>query len=204
MEIASAASPILFFIISIVQALLSFLVLSYAGYSFLTVFVNTSAGTDEVIWPKDPFQDWIWKSWYLVWLSAVWAIPAWLLANVVDPPLWVFGLIVGGFLWFMFPIGLLSSLSAPSRWIVLRPVILGMFAKNILSAITFYTLSALLLAACGVLSYYAILGPFYFVPFAAFAVVCSLLIYSRVLGRIGWVFGQQMGDEEADDDDDET
>src|SRR5262249_61997900 len=114
MEIASAASAILFFIISIVQALLSFLVLSYAGYSFLTVFVSTSAGTDEVIWPKDPFQDWILKSWYLVWLSAVWAIPAWLLANVLDSPGWVFALIIGGFFLFVFSLGLFSSLSSSS------------------------------------------------------------------------------------------
>src|SRR5262249_52198797 len=168
MEIASAASPILFFIISIVQALLSFLVLSYAGYSFLTVFVNTSAGTDEVIWPKDPFQDWIWKTWYLVWLLAVWAIPAWLVANLLDPPLYIFALIVVGFLWLMFPIGLLSSLSASSKWIVIRPVIVRMFMQSILSTLAFYIISGLLLAGCLVLLYEAMLGPFYFVPLSAF------------------------------------
>ena len=85
MEIGGAASAILFGIVTIVQLLLSFLVLSYAGYSFLTVFINTSAGSDEVLWPKDPFQDWMWKSWYLAWLLAIWAIPVWLITNLGAP-----------------------------------------------------------------------------------------------------------------------
>jgi hypothetical protein len=207
MEIGGAASAILFGIVTVVQLLLSFLVLSYAGYSFLTVFINTSAGTDEVLWPKDPFQDWMWKSWYLAWLLAIWAIPVWLLTNLLNPPLWQFALIVVGFLWLMFPIGLLSSLSASSRWVVLRPVIVGMFLKNIVPTLAFYGITATLFAGWGVLLYYAILGNFYFVPLAAFVGTCVFFIYARLLGRIGWVFTQQHPEEglsEGDDDDEEA
>jgi hypothetical protein len=203
MEVAGAASAILFGIITLVQLLLSFMVLSYAGYSFLTVFVNTSAGTDEVLWPKDPFQDWMWKSWYLAWLLAVWAIPVWLVANFLNPPVWQFALIVGGFLWLMFPLGLLSSLSASSRWVVLRPVIVGMFLGNIGSTLAFYLISGVLIAGWGALFYYAILGPFYFVPLAAFSAASVFLIYARLLGRIGWVFTQQHPEEHMHEDEDE-
>src|SRR5947209_7174361 len=179
MEIGGAASAILFGIVTIVQLLLSFLVLSYAGYSFLTVFINTSAGSDEVLWPKDPFQDWMWKSWYLAWLLAIWAIPVWLVMNLLDPPVWQFALILAGFLWLMFPIGLLSSLSASSRWVVLRPVVVGMFVRNIGSTLAFYLITGMLFAGWGVLLYYAVLGNFYFVPVAAFAGTSVFLIYAR-------------------------
>jgi hypothetical protein len=200
MDVAGASSAVLLIVISLVQALLAFLVVSYAGYSFLTVFVNTSAGSDEVIWPKDPFQDWIFKSWYLAWLLAVWAIPAWLIANLLDPSIEILVLIIGGFLWLMFPIGLLSSLSASSRWVVIRPVILGTFLGNITSSIAFYTITGLLLASCVFLLYEAISGPFYFVPLAAFVSASAFLIYSRLLGRIGWVFTQQHEDEQLADE----
>jgi hypothetical protein len=207
MEITGAINGVLFLIVTLVQIVLSLLVLSYAGYSFLTVFVNTSAGTDEVLWPKDPFQDWIWKSWYLAWLMDVWAIPAWFLGNFLNTPdrPWIFIPVVLGFLWLMFPIGLLSSMSASTQWVVLRPVIVRLFVSNIFSTLAFYIVSGALVAGLGVLTYYCVLGSFYFVPVTAFSAAAVALIYPRLLGRVGWVFTQQQiaAQEQSEEDDDD-
>ena len=34
-------------------------VFAYASHCFLTVVEQTSAGNDEVVWPNEPYQDWL-------------------------------------------------------------------------------------------------------------------------------------------------
>jgi hypothetical protein len=199
-DIAAALSTILFFVFSMVQVVAAALTFSYAGYSFFTAFVNTAAGSDEVVWPGEPIQDWIGKGWYLVWLLAVWAVPATLLAGLFSPSLWLYTLIVVGMLWLVFPVTLLSSLSAESRLVILRPTILRRLGRRWLALLIFYPVTALLLAVCVVLFYYAVLGPIISLPGAAFVGGVSFLIYARLLGRIGWLISQDEEEEEAEEE----
>src|SRR5947208_1533404 len=120
MDIAAAGALILFFSVLVALILTALLVFAYLAYSFLAVLSDTAVGNDAVLWPGDPLFDWFFKGWYLGWLVAVWAVPATFLVSLFRLPGPLFAACVAACLWLLFPIGLLSSLSAESRFAVLR------------------------------------------------------------------------------------
>src|SRR5262249_27520402 len=129
MDIGAAGSSLIFFSLLIALILVGLLIFSYAAYSFLVVLSNAAVGDDEVLWPGEPIQDWFFKGWYLAWLVAVWAVPASFIVRLLNPPRPLFAVSVVACLWLLFPVGLLSSLSAESRLLMLRPVIVFQLLK---------------------------------------------------------------------------
>jgi hypothetical protein len=203
MDIAAAGWSILFFSIFVALILVGLLVFSYAAYSFFVVVSNTAVGCDEVLWPGEPIQDWFLRVWYLVWLVAVWAVPAGFLVSFVGLPRPYVAVAVAGFLWLLFPVGLLSSMSAESRMVVLRPVIVGVLLKHFWTTLRFYASSAVVVGACSALGYAALFGlnirgfdlPVITVPLAAVACTAGGLIYARLLGRTAFMTGQSSSEE---------
>src|SRR5262245_53170140 len=122
--VGAAGMAILFFMYLVAMTIIGVYVAGYAAHSFLTVVEDTAAGNDEVRWPNDPLVDWAWKLFYLGWLMAVWLVPAMIVARLWaagSPPETAFGKtagLVAVLFWALFPITLLSSLSASSRWFV--------------------------------------------------------------------------------------
>jgi hypothetical protein len=172
----------------------SLIVCSYAAYSFLLTLVNTAAGCDEVDWPGDPLQDWLWMLWYLLWVGAVWSVPAVLVLGPIGLPVPLLLACAAGALWMWFPVGLLSSLSASTRWVVYRPRIMGLFFRHFGTSLCFYLLSGVLGAAMGGLLYLALRGPLpmLFLPLSGAAAGAFLLIYARLLGRMGHLISWQV------------
>src|SRR5262245_24357180 len=128
---------LLFFSLFVALILFSLLVFSYAAYSFLLTFVNTAAGNDEVVWPGDPIQDWLFKLWYFLWLLALWAVPASLLLGFIGLSRAASAGVMLGLLWLIFPVTLLSSASATSQFIVLRPMIVGLLFRHFGATVVF-------------------------------------------------------------------
>jgi hypothetical protein len=189
----------IFFCLFVGLILIALLVFSYAAYSFLVTLTNTAAGTDEVIWPGEPIQDWLFKIWYLAWLLAIWAVPVSLLLSIVNVPKPLFALCLASFLWLLFPIGLLSSLSGASRLIVLRPAIVGLLLKHFGTTLAFYASSGFVVLICGTLAYTAVFGlpiarglnqPVLLLPLAAVFAAAGWLIYARLLGRFAFIISQ--------------
>src|SRR5438128_2593341 len=91
---------------------------AFAAHCFLVVVENTAAGNDRVRWPDEPIYDWLWKPPYLVWLVAFWLVPAYLVLRAVKPaflresPGLQFLAVALPALWLLFPVSLMSSLSA--------------------------------------------------------------------------------------------
>lgn len=205
MDIAAAGYLILFFSLLVALVVVGLLVLSYLAYSFLVVLSNTAAGNDEVLWPGEPIQDWFFNAWYLAWVVAVWAVPTSLLVGFLGPPRPLFAVYVGACLWLLFPVGLLSSLSAESRLVVLRPMIIRSLIRHPGTTLGFYISAALVLALCGGLTYAAVFGigfqgldqPFIWMPLAAVFCAAGSLIYARLLGRLAWITSQARGEEES-------
>ncbi len=190
-DVGAAGQLILFFSITVLQALVSLIVFSYAAYSFLVVFVQTAAGNDEVIWPGDPIQDWFLKVWYLLWLLAVWAVPACLLLALFRLPRPLYAAGVLGVLWLMFPVTLLSSLSGTSRLNILRAKIVTLLARHAGTMFGFYLVTFLLLVACAGLWYLGIVRWTMVVPVAAGVGAIGFLLYARLLGRIGFLISRR-------------
>jgi hypothetical protein len=203
-------------------------VLAYAAHCFLIVLEQTAAGGRHVDWPDEPFLDWIWKAFYLLWLTAVWLVPISLLVRALDLPLLPGLLLAGGLFALVFPVGLLSSLGGSSKLVILSPTVLGRLARMVPRLAAFYLVTGLILAGCGVVLGFGLAGWQAFrdaaagagpgwlgtlldvwawlvvLPVTALVVAVAALTYARLLGRVGFLLNQVRVAEEAEDDDDEN
>jgi hypothetical protein len=143
-----------------------------------------------VIWPGEPITDWLFKVWYLGWLLAVWAVPASFVVALLRLPAWLSALYLAAILWLVFPVGLLSSLSAESRLVVLRPTIVGLLLKRFGSTLGFYASSAWIVFICGAFGFAAVFGPFLLAIGAAVVGALGCLIYARLLGRLALIINR--------------
>src|SRR5262249_51239669 len=138
--------------------------LAYAARSVLVIVQETGLGQDEVDWPNEPMQDWLGHPVQFVELLGIWLAAAAFAARMLGH-VWLpedggrlILLLAGPGLWLFFPIGLLSSLSAQSRWVPLRWAIVVCFLRVAPAALGFYFLTAVLLSAAVVPWYYALFG----------------------------------------------
>jgi|GEM_PF-2219596 len=186
MNIGAAGILIIFFAMLVAEILVSLFVFSFAAQVFLVILVGTAAGDDEVRWPGDPLYDWFLRVWHFLWILAVWFVPAFFIMKLANVPAPVFVAGTVALLWLVFPISVLSSLSALSNFVVFRPVILRAMLKHFGTLVGFYTITGILLALCTALWYAGILADYAIaLPLAAFAGAMGFLIYARLLGRIG-------------------
>lgn len=190
-----AAGPaILFVILLAASVIVGVCVLAYASRCVLVAVQETAAGQDEIIWPGEPMQDWLGHAVQLIELVGIWLAPSALAARLLrevwlpeDGALRVL-LLAGPGLWLFFPIGLLSSLSAQSRWVPFRWAIFTRFLRVAPAAVVFYFLTAILLCSAVVPWYYALFaGKGYLLPVAAAVSAVVLFVYSRLLGRLAWI-----------------
>jgi hypothetical protein len=167
----------------------------FAAYCFLHVVQETAAGVDDLHWPNEPYQDKLPRAAYVAALVAVWLTPVGLLlrlskdAAIGGSALLTFFLVAAVVLWLFFPVSLLSSTSASSPVIILRPTLLRFMARRFRETVIFYLVSALLFAGSFGLYYLAYVRHWslaYFVgpPLAA----AAMLIYARLVGRLAWLF----------------
>src|SRR5262249_23829969 len=121
--------------------------LTFSAHTFLVVVQETSAGADKVTWPGDPWTERLGSFLYLGGLLALWLAPVFYLTylEIVDLEAWEIAAVIWGIVWLIFPVSLLSSLSATSRWVILRPVVLWRLLRHLPSLLVFYALSALVL-----------------------------------------------------------
>ncbi|MCI0460493.1 MAG: hypothetical protein L0Z62_26360 [Gemmataceae bacterium] len=195
--IGAVGPAMIFFFALITAVIVGLIMLSYAAHSFLVVVENTAAGDDDVRWPDEPIYDWLWKLWYLVWLVGFWFVPAWVLVDGVLMRVLNLGAVgvypvLLAVVWLLFPISLFSSLSANSLLVVLRGETVRRLARQGLPLVLVWLIAGVLVIGSGVLSYFAIRADSWLlVPLAAVVGPVVLLVYARLLGRVGWLIGEQ-------------
>jgi hypothetical protein len=186
MDISESIKGLIFIIVAVAQVVVSFIVFSYAAYSFLETLVGTASGDDEVIWPGDPLPDWIWKLWYMLWIVGIWAVPVYFLLGLfhrLTPA--QFAVVLSALLWLIFPMSLLSSLSGPSRWLILRRSVVRSLLKYSGTLALFYAVTGVIFVVAGGAGYLALFGELiYWVPVAAACSAIAFLLYARLLGRM--------------------
>jgi hypothetical protein len=194
MGIGNAGAAIFFVLLFATSIVVGTAVLAFAARCFLVIVQETGLGQDEVVWPNEPIQDWLGHAVQFLELLGIWLAPAALTARLLrerwlpdDAALRVL-LLAGPGLWLFFPIGLLSSLSAESRWVPFRWTIFKSFLRVTPAALVFYLVTAILLSAAVVPWYYALFGGrFALLPVAAGVSAAVLFIYARLLGRLSWI-----------------
>lgn len=189
--VGAAGSTILFVMALVASIMVGICLVSYAAHCFLVVIDSTAAGMDEIPWPDEPFLDWLWKPPFLLGLIAIWSI-------VIGGPLLLFapalmdtwtGLagVLFVAVWIFFPVSLYSSLSAHSVLHFLYWPLLRRLARRIPELILIYVLTAPLLAAGLLLFRQAVKGEVWWLILADVLLPAMLLLYARLLGRLGWL-----------------
>jgi hypothetical protein len=195
--VGSSASAILFVCSLVGFAMLASLVVPYTAHNFLVVVTETAAGTDRVRWPGDSLIDWMGHALWLFALIALTAVPAGLLLPLFDPSILSDGpeppsvRLVVAWLWFALPVALLSSMSAGSLVAVVRPAVLRDLFRVFPSTFVFYTVTAV--GCYGALRLWELAlltGRISLIPVAAVAWAWGVLVYARLLGRLGWATSQ--------------
>jgi hypothetical protein len=192
--VGAAGSAIIFICTLVACVLLVLWTLALTGHFYLVVVQDTSAGTDRVVWPDEPFYDWVVRAACLTWLAAFWLVPAGLLSRALatvflpaHPGLRVLLLAVPG-LWLFFPLAVLSSLGARSPWIPFRPQVIGQVLRVFPSTLVFYLMTGILLLGLAGLWYVSVFTARAGVlPVAAAAAGAVVLIHGRLLGRLAWL-----------------
>ncbi len=184
----AAGQVIMFFMFMIAQIMLGIFVLAYAAHCLLVVVENTAAGNDEVAWPDELLLDWAWKVFCLIWLYGIWLLPIWLVVKASKPTVLLenpgptFIAVASAIYWLLFPISLLSSLSAASPWVPLSWQLLRRLIRQAPAAAVFYVSSGLLLAGSAWLVSKALFSnSFVWVPVAALTGAAAFLIVCRLL-----------------------
>ncbi len=79
-----AAGPaILFVILLAASAMVGVCVLAFAARCVLVLVNETAAGQDEIVWPSEPYQDWLGHAVQFIELVGIWLAPSALLARLL-------------------------------------------------------------------------------------------------------------------------
>lgn len=190
-----AAGPAILFVLSLAASIIvGVCVVAYAARCVLVVVEETASGQDDIIWPDEPKQDWLVHAVQFIELVGIWIAPAALAARLLRHD-WLPNqgalrvlLLAGPGLWLFFPIGLMSSLSAESRWVPFRWAIFVSFLRIGPAVLGFYIVTGLLLSLAVVPWYYALFGErVVLLPVAAAVSAAVVFLYARLLGRIAWL-----------------
>lgn len=167
---------------------------SYAANCFLAIVEATAAGNESCDWPEGfNVIEGLGTFFHLAWLCCFATLPVYLLVTTnAFPEAGDYGWLPIVLVWLItFPIMLLSSLASESRWVLLnRQIVKGVF----LHPFAWLTLCASSLGMaflCGELAQIAICQVnFVLLPVLGFFGSACLLIYARLLGRVGWILTQ--------------
>lgn len=189
------ANAMIFVCLMVLTILVGVFLFMYAAYIFLILVQETAAGVDKVRWPSEPLYDKLPRAGYMACMLLICLAPAGLLVRLnrngafAESSLLVFFVSATLLLWLIFPILLLSSLSAESPWMVFRATVLRFFARRAGAAIAFYFVTALLLAAAAVPLYFGFENTSWlFIILGSFMAAVVFLIYGRLLGRMAYLF----------------
>jgi hypothetical protein len=177
-------------------ALLGTSLLAYAAYCITVIVTDTAAGVDEVRWPNESMIDWIGQSLRFFVLLIALLVPVGVLVRFAGEGLLgkdqLLGTLLLGavWLWAAFPIALLSSMAANSPIVLIHPIVIVNVFRMLPSVILFYALTAVGGYAIGGLWYLTYWGhDLSLMPLAVIGSSIGLLIYSRLIGRLGWLMG---------------
>jgi hypothetical protein len=164
----------------------------YASGCFLAVVEDTSAGNDEVTWPRDGgLVDGLGKFVFFLWLGGCGLAPVWIFwvahggVTATNDFSWVVAVLPGVLL---FPIQLLSVLTAGSWWslIDLR-IVGGLLTKPRALFLMCLPPVALITPCIWIAQLIVVRANFPVAIVAGFIWSAFTLIYARILGRTGWL-----------------
>jgi hypothetical protein len=164
----------------------------YTANNFLATVEETACGNDAVTWPKGGgLLDGLGRFFYFIWIVGSAVIPTAAIWSAYGP-----GISDADYAWLpclipfllIFPVLLLSALTADAWWMVLDVKIIGLFLMRPHAFFLVVVPPLALLSLCLVLSHRLASQPTALViGGAAIAWSTFLLLYARLVGRAGWI-----------------
>jgi len=171
--------------------IVAFALWCYASHAFVTVTEETAAGNEVIVWDEGGLIECFREGVFLGWIVGVWVVPAMFVAGMatanMDGPQrsYAFALISFVVFWVMFPLSLLSSMAAESRFALFHPGLFQRLARRGFDVVIFYFLSGLIVAACVPLAPWLFTGNgFWPYLIAAPLLALAVLLYARLMGRL--------------------
>jgi hypothetical protein len=164
--------------------------------AFLRIIEDTAAGIDEVAWSKDPWFEhltrWLFLGWVFLVSAAGPAFFVLVVSRVVRVPPALSWIVTLGLAWLIAPIVLLSTMSAGAFYILVQPRLLIRLASKPMAAGFLYANAFLFVVPCALLGY-AVIGEYHLIllPFLGPIWAIALVVYARVLGRVGFELMQE-------------
>jgi hypothetical protein len=159
---------------------------------------------DGIEWPEGTIGDHFGKGFYLGYIVLLWGGPAFVLGRLVGGTTVWATVVTGAAFWLLFPIGLLSSMSSVSRWTPFRPGLFVAYARRPLASLSFYVLSAPVLAGLVVCFDLVLIHPTRMAVGGTLALapvgVLMFFIYARLLGRFGLVLSYAFPEDSAEEE----
>jgi DNA-directed RNA polymerase subunit RPC12/RpoP len=161
---------------------------------FFTIVTESSLGNTTIkSWPSANIMDWFPEFGYLLVATFVSGGPGSLLAQGLLDDRLLSSLCVAAGILVSFPIIVLSQLDNGSPFGILSFRVLPTLLKSPVPWLLFYIETAALFATCGLAASFAhyaqVLYTFLFTPLF----VMSVLLYGRLLGRLGWQLAEIIG-----------
>lgn len=154
--------------------------------SALKIVIETANGADRIEqWASEDFLDWAFEALYFVNSVVLSLLVGWGIQALA--PEFPADLTVIGSLFLLFPVILLSMLETGSAMNPISPAVLKSLFVQGWGWLGFYALAAMLLAvvAAVVLGLWLWIG-FWAIFASSLVIVPALMIYFRLLGRLGW------------------
>ena len=164
-------------------------VLSYTAACFFVVVQETGAGNNEIReWMEGGWKEWAAELFCLLYVAALPMIVAWPIVKLSGYTYAEAAIPLLAIEFLFFPFALLSALEQDSVWLPFSRPVLVSLAKAFDGWFIFFTLSAILFAACGGLVMLSLQTGSLALAFVIGPVFsAAVLIYGRLIGRLGWL-----------------
>lgn len=186
--VGDAGNAILFMVSFVGLVIWSLIYLLFASHYFLTTLTDSSAGHDEVQYPREGMFDWWWKPIFCVWVLAFWLIPVTvLLAPLAAFSPLAFAIVWFAVLWIVYPMSLMSTLHTGNWFFFLHPVVVWRAVRHWKALAYVHFITILSGGLCVGLLIAAFAQNIWWAALAAFLIPTSILFYARNWGRFAWL-----------------
>jgi DNA-directed RNA polymerase subunit RPC12/RpoP len=163
-----------------------------AASSMIVVVVSESAEGNEQVhgWPPVNFIESLSDVLYVLIAGMVAAGPGFAIGRFAAEAAWQQALWTGGSFLLLFPLVFLSQMAAASPWSIVSGQVIGAIVRRPFSWLLFCFESALLGAVSAAAIFYT--APIHFLVPVLLAplYVAAILLYARLIGRLGWVLAE--------------
>jgi hypothetical protein len=160
--------------------------LASLSHAFTAIADTTASGRDDVAWSAEPMIDRLTKAVWFSWAALVAAAPSFIFSKAAGGSTIAFLALFA----LLFPIVVISLQTGHSAASVLHPEAVRRLVRKPLHVAGFVITSGLAVGLVGLGIRLGLGGRAYQTPFGAFAVAVGLMIWARLIGRLGHVISR--------------